>query len=85
MQPERLRPLVPATSVAARRVRGMVKWFMPLKGSGFVVPDRGGPEMFVHTSVLLRSGMGDLLPGQRVFARAENVPRGLQATEIEPI
>ena len=49
------------------------------------MPDRGGPELFVHTSVLLCSGMGDLLPGQRVFVRAENVPRGLQATEIEPI
>ena len=49
------------------------------------MPDRGGLEIFVHTSGLLRSGMEDLLPGQRVFVRAENVPRGLRATEIEPI
>ena len=45
----------------------------------------GGREVFVHSSVLFRSGMTDLEPGQRVFVRAESVPRGLQATEIEPI
>ena len=49
------------------------------------MPDCGGPEIFVHASVLLRSGMGDLLPGQHVFFRAENALRGLQAREIEPI
>ncbi len=64
---------------------GAIKLYNPARGLGFVVPDRGGPEIFVHTSVLLRSGMGDLLPGQRVFFRAESIPRGLQATEIEPI
>ena len=62
-----------------------VKFYDPARGFGFVVPDRGGPEIFVHANVLLRSGMGDLLPGQRVFVRAESVPRGLQATKIEPL
>ena len=62
-----------------------VKFFDPVRGFGFVVPDGGGREVFVHTSVLFRSGMADLEPGQRVFVRAESVPRGLQATEIEPI
>ncbi len=64
---------------------GAVKFYDPARGFGFVVPDRGGPEIFVHANVPLRSGMGDLLPGQRVFVRAESVPRGLQATEIEPL
>ena len=41
--------------------------------------------MFVHSSIVFRSGMSDLEPGQRVFVRAESVPRGLQATEIEPL
>ena len=62
-----------------------VKFFDPARGFGFVVPDAGGPEVFVHSSVVFRSGMSDLTPGQRVFVRAENVPRGLQATEIEPL
>ena len=64
---------------------GAVKFFDPARGFGFVVPDAGGPEVFVHASVLFRSGMTDLTPGQRVIVSAERVPRGLQATGIEPI
>ena len=62
-----------------------VRFFDPAWGFGFVVPDGGSREVFVHSSVLFRSGMTDLQPGQRVFVRAETVPHGLQATEIEPI
>ncbi len=64
---------------------GTVKFYDPARGFGFVVPDDGGREVFVHASVLLRSGLADLMQGQRVLVRAENVPRGLQATGIEPI
>ena len=64
---------------------GTVKFFDPARGFGFVVPDEDGPEVFVHSSVLFRSGMTDLEPGQCVFVRAESVPRGLQATNIEPL
>ena len=62
-----------------------MKFFDPARGFGFVVPDAGGREVFVISSVLFRSGMTDLEPGQRIFVRAECVPRGLQATEIEPL
>ena len=68
-----------------RELPGTVKFFDPARGFGFVVPDEGGREVFVHASVVFRSGMTDLLPGQRVFVRAESVSRGLQATEIEPL
>ena len=64
---------------------GAVKFFDPARGFGFVVPDGNGPEVFVHATTLFRSGMTDLLPGQRVFVWAESVPRGLQATQIEPL
>ncbi|MCY3760731.1 MAG: cold shock domain-containing protein [Gemmatimonadetes bacterium] len=64
---------------------GSVKFFDPERGFGFVVPDEGDREVFVHSSVLFRSGMTDLEPGQRVFVRVESVPRGLQATQIEPL
>ncbi len=64
---------------------GTVKFYDPARGFGFVVPDDGGREVFVHASVLLRSGLTDLMQGQRVLVRAESVPRGLQATGIEPI
>ena len=58
---------------------------LTLTGFGFILPDDGGPEVFVHCNVLFRSGMTDLTPGQRVFVSAERVPRGIQATGIEPI
>ncbi len=64
---------------------GTVKFYDPIRGFGFVVPDEGDREVFVHSSVLMRSGMADLAPGQRVFVRAESVPRGLQAKDIEPM
>ena len=73
-----------ASPAADMRLPGTVKFYDPARGFGFVVPDNGGREVFVHSSVLLRSGMGDLQPGQRVSVRAEQTPRGLQATDIEP-
>lgn len=65
--------------------QGTVKFFDAARGFGFVVPEEGGPEVFVHCSVLFRSGMTGLDTGQRVLVRAESVPRGLQATDIEPL
>ena len=74
-----------ASAPAAAELPATVKFFDPARGFGFVVPDGGGREVFVHANVLFHSGMTDLEPGQRVFVRAERVPRGLQATEIEPL
>ncbi len=78
-------PQVGAPTSAVVDLPATVKFFDPARGFGFVIPDSGGREVFVHASVLFRSGMTDLQPGQRVFVRAESVPRGLQATEIEPV
>ena len=78
-------PRAGAPTSAVVDLPATVKFFDPARGFGFVVPDGGGREVFVHSSVLFRSGMTDLAPGQRVFVRAESVPRGLQATEIEPL
>ena len=78
-------PQAGAPASAATELPATVKFFDPARGFGFVVPDGGDREVFVHASVLLRSGLTDLEPGQRVFVRTERVPRGLQATEIEPL
>ncbi len=78
-------PHADAPASAVVDLPATVKFFDPARGFGFVVPDSGGREVFVHSSVLFRSGMTDLAPGQRVFVRAESGPRGLQATEIEPV
>ena len=67
----------------ALEVQGTVKFYDSGKGFGFVVPDDGEREVFVHVSVLTRSGLDALQPGQRVSVWAEETPRGLQATEVE--
>ncbi|MCP5151641.1 MAG: cold-shock protein [Ectothiorhodospiraceae bacterium] len=45
---------------------GTVKWFNPTKGFGFIQPDDGSRDVFVHISAVERSGMGSLTEGQRV-------------------
>jgi len=45
---------------------GTVKWFNSQKGFGFIAPDGGGNDAFVHISAVERSGIGDLREGQKV-------------------
>ena len=45
---------------------GTVKWFNAQKGFGFIAPDGGGNDAFVHISAVERSGIGDLREGQKV-------------------
>ena len=45
---------------------GTVKWFNATKGYGFIAPDAGGPDVFVHISAVERSGLGSLNDGQKV-------------------
>jgi len=45
---------------------GTVKWFNATKGFGFIQPDDGGPDVFVHISAVERAGLGDLPEGQKV-------------------
>jgi CspA family cold shock protein len=45
---------------------GTVKWFNPSKGFGFIVPDEGGSDVFVHMSALERAGLHSLDEGQRL-------------------
>ena len=45
---------------------GTVKWFNPTKGYGFVEPDDGGKDVFVHISAVERAGMSSLREGQKV-------------------
>ncbi len=57
---------------------GTVKWFDPKKGFGFIVPDDGGQDIFVHISAVEAAGMNGLDEGQKVsFDLEEN--RGRQA------
>ena len=54
---------------------GTVKWFNGTKGYGFIQPDAGGPDVFVHISAVERAGIGTLRDGQRVSFELERDPR----------
>lgn len=45
---------------------GTVKWFNATKGFGFIQPDEGGPDVFVHISAVERAGVRELRDGQKI-------------------
>ena len=52
-------------------ITGTVKWFNPTKGFGFIVPDDGSTDAFVHISAVERAGLSTLAEGQRVTYELE--------------
>jgi cold shock protein len=54
---------------------GTVKWFNPTKGFGFIQPDDGGADVFVHISAVERSTLGSLQEGQKVSFELERDQR----------
>lgn len=55
---------------------GTVKWFNPTKGYGFIAPEDGSKDVFVHISAVERSGLGSLNEGQRVSFDVERGQQG---------
>jgi CspA family cold shock protein len=64
---------------------GTVKWFNATKGFGFIAPEDGGADVFVHQSQIQMTGYRDLAEGQRVEYEVTQGPKGLQASEVKPI
>jgi cold shock protein len=55
---------------------GTVKWFNAQKGYGFIQPDDGSKDVFVHISAVERAGLGDLREGQKIKYDLEQDQRG---------
>jgi CspA family cold shock protein len=54
---------------------GTVKWFNPAKGFGFIQPEDGSADVFVHISAVERSGIGNLREGQKLSFDLEKNPK----------
>ena len=64
--------------------QGTVKWFSDDKGFGFITPDEGGKDLFVHHSAIQTSGFRTLEDGARVNYESEDGPKGPKAINVEP-
>jgi CspA family cold shock protein len=63
-------------------LEGAVKWFEPDKGYGFISPDGGGKDVFIHITALRRSGVDMLGPGQRVRMEVVDGKKGQEADHV---
>jgi len=61
---------------------GTVKWFNESKGFGFITPEEGGADVFVHFSAIQGDGFRTLAEGQRVSFQIEKGPKGPQAAQV---
>jgi CspA family cold shock protein len=66
----------------SNRVTGTVKWFSRVKGYGFISPDTGEKDVFVHYSAIVGEGYRNLEEGQRVEFVIEDTPKGPQAAQV---
>lgn len=66
-------------------VHGVVKWFDPSKGFGFVVADEGGADILLHVNVLRNFGQSSVADGARIEILTHRTDRGVQAVEVVSI
>ena len=64
---------------------GKVKWFNDQKGYGFVTPDEGGEDLFVHHTSIEAQGFRTLQEDQAVSFEITQGQKGLQATNVKPL
>jgi cold shock protein len=62
--------------------KGIVKWFNEQRGYGFLTPDNGGADVFVHYSAIKDNGFKTLEEGQEVEFKVTQGPKGPQAQEV---
>ncbi|MEN5240670.1 MULTISPECIES: cold-shock protein [Pseudomonas] len=64
------------------RESGTVKWFNDEKGFGFITPEAGGEDLFVHFKAIESDGFKSLKEGQKVTYVAEKGQKGMQAAQV---
>ena len=64
---------------------GTVKWFNDKKGFGFITPDEGGDDLFIHHTNIAAEGYRSLSDGQKVEFEATEGRKGMEATDVRPI
>lgn len=67
----------------SNRVTGTVKWFNDEKGFGFITPDGGGDDLFVHFKAIQMDGYQTLKEGQKVSYVEARGQKGMQAEEVQ--
>ncbi len=73
------------TEESEEMTQGTVKWFNSEKGFGFITPDDGGKDVFVHFSAIGGSGYKSLDENQRVEFETETGPKGPQAVNVQSV
>ena len=84
-RPRPERPEYPSGGRAAVEELGTVKWYNANKGFGFIAPDQGGKDIFVHASALERAGIIGMAEGQRVAVDVAQGQKGPEAVGLRLI
>lgn len=72
----------PETNVRIIQINGLVKWFDPGRGYGFIIPDNGMQDVLVHLSCLKRDGFDAPLEGTRIACEAVERQKGFQCLRV---
>ena len=64
---------------------GTVKWFNLRKGYGFIEPDEGGKDVFVHVSAVQAAQLDTLVEGQRLSFETEQGDKGVKAVDLQEV
>lgn len=75
-------PALSRCSYKGLAMTGTVKWFNDQKGYGFIKPDGGGKDIFIHHSAIQMNGFRSLKEGERVQFDLEQGPKGVQAVRV---
>lgn len=72
-------------SVSTTQIRGTIKWFNVVRGYGFVTPEDGTADVFLHMTVLRQAGYDKLPPGSTIECEAVQGAKGMQVLSIESV